>query len=149
MGTHRQRALLMLCGSLFVGGCDNAPESPHAVTQLPLEQPCDVRQGCSGGDESLAVKLVFSDRPRALQAFPVRVEIENRAPPDSVSVAFSMAGMDMGLNRYRLQQDSNGVWHADVTLPVCISGRSDWLADVDLLYAHSRYRLQVPFVLEK
>ena len=61
-----------------------------------------------------------------------------------------MKGMDMGWNRYRLNKDAAGYWNAEVTLPVCVSGRSDWVADFDAV-AEGRRRVQwqVPFVLDK
>jgi hypothetical protein len=57
--------------------------------------------------------------------------------------------MDMGANRYRLIAEASAGWHADITLPICMSGRTDWLADFELVVADRRLQMQVPFVLEK
>lgn len=64
-------------------------------------------------------------------------------------MAFSMPDMDMGANRYRLIAEASAGWHADITLPICMSGRTDWLADFELVVADRRLQMQVPFVLEK
>lgn len=39
---------------------------------------------------------------------------------------FRMRNMEMGLNRYRLIAEKGGRWHAEVVLPACVQGRSDW-----------------------
>ena len=130
-------------------GCDTATESHLPASRLTLTQPCDLRQGCRASDGSTVVTVTFGAEARPLQAFPVRVRIDSGQPANAVLVAFSMQGMDMGLNRYRLLADETGAWNADVTLPICTSGRTDWLADFDLVVADRRLQVQVPFVLEK
>ncbi len=52
-----------------------------------------------------------------------------------------MVGMDMGFNRYDLRPTADGAWAAKVTLPVCVSGRRDWILYLDL--DGSRYA--IPF----
>ena len=49
----------------------------------------------------------------------------------------------------RLERASDGDWHAEVTLPVCASGRSDWLAAFELVSGGDRTAFVVPFVAEK
>ena len=145
--TARVSLFFAVCCLLF--GCDTATESHLPATRLVLSQPCDPRQGCRASDASLAVTVAFGAEARALQPFPVRVQLANDQPVDSVSVAFSMQGMDMGSNRYRLLADGTGGWMGDITLPICTSGRTDWLADFEFVLADRRLQVQVPFVLEK
>jgi hypothetical protein len=57
--------------------------------------------------------------------------------------------MDMGLNRYQLITDGAGRWLAKVTLPVCSSGRGDWLAVVEVVTEGRRFAAQLPFVINK
>jgi len=117
--------------------------------QLALSEPCDVQLGCRAASESLTVTVIFAGDVRALQPFPVKVLLEAGGQLESVTVAFSMQGMDMGRNRYSLSSDSMGAWNAMVTLPICTTRRTDWIADFDLLAAGRHYRIQVPFVLDK
>jgi len=141
--------------SLFVGAlclfvsCDKASESRLPLSRLTLSQPCDVEQGCQAVAESVAVTVAFGAEPRGLQPFPIRIQIEGDQQADSVTVAFSMQAMDMGSNRYRLSADGPGGWSGDITLPICTSGRTDWVADVDFVVAGRRLQVQVPFVLQK
>lgn len=134
---------------LLVSSCDRASESPLPVSRLTPEQPCDVRQGCRAADDSVAVTVTFGAQPRALQPFPLHIQVDGPQRVDSVTVAFSMPDMDMGANRYRLIAEASAGWHADITLPICMSGRTDWLADFELVVADRRLQMQVPFVLEK
>ena len=105
--------------------------------------------GCRATNESLAATVIFGTDVRGLQPFPVKVLFEAGGQVESVTVAFSMQGMDMGWNRYSLSDDSMSAWKAVVTLPICSTGRTDWIAEFDLLAAGRHYRLQVPFVLGK
>ncbi|MEO1767230.1 hypothetical protein V6E02_08405 [Thiobacter sp. AK1] len=62
--------------------------------------------------------------PSALSPFTLTVQA---AGAREVVAEFVMVGMDMGLNRYRLQPTGAGRFSARVTLPVCVSGRRDWV----------------------
>ena len=97
----------------------------------------------------MAITVIFGAEPRALQPFPIHIQLDADQQADAVTVAFSMQDMDMGTNRYRLIADASAGWNADITLPICMSGRSDWVADVELVVADRRMLIQVPFVLEK
>ena len=60
-----------------------------------------------------------------------------------------MVGMQMGLNRYRLLQGEEHAWYANVTLPVCSSGRSDWIAEFELTSGQQRFMFTAPFSLAR
>lgn len=59
---------------------------------------------------------------------------------ESVHAYFLMRGMDMGFNRYRFVRDGDH-WRAVVTLPVCVSGRRDWV----MVMESPRLRYQLAF----
>ena len=148
-GVLAGRVLLLVCVLCLSVSCDKNPEPRLPVSRLMLSQPCDVLQGCRAADASVAVTVTFGAEPRALQPFPIRIQLEGHQQADSVTVAFSMQGMDMGANRYRLIADAPGGWNADIILPICTSGRSDWVADFELVVTDQRLQIQVPFALEK
>ena len=98
----------------------------------------DLVTGC--GDGKLQVR--FSQAPKVLQPFGIDLQlVEARA----VHVSFAMNGMEMGLNRYRLVQQPDHSWHADVTLPVCVQSRSDWQALVEAEMPAGTERYQFSF----
>jgi len=143
------RVYLLVCVLVFCVSCDKDAESRLQVSRLTPSQPCDVRQGCRATDESVAVTVTFGAEPRALQPFPIHIQLDGHQQADSVTVAFSMQDMDMGSNRYRLIAEASAGWNADITLPICTSGRTDWVADFELVLADRRLQIQVPFVLQK
>jgi len=123
--------------------------------QGAVEQPLGVIPGCDaakqacqarGGAGTLSLQLMGPVRP--LQPFTYRLAWEG-APVHSMSVDFQMVGMDMGENRYQLTADGAGPWHGSAILPVCTSGRSDWVADVRVHTADGlTYNARIPFVAE-
>jgi hypothetical protein len=148
-GVLPARVSLLVCVLGLVAACDKTPESHLPVSQFTLSQPCDLRQGCRAADASMAVTVTFGAQARALQPFPVHLQLEGDRQADSVSVAFSMQGMDMGSNRYHLLADGGGGWNGDITLPICTSGRTDWVAEFSVVVADRRMQFQLPFVLQK
>ncbi|MCA1926688.1 MAG: hypothetical protein LDL16_10475 [Thiobacillus sp.] len=80
--------------------------------------------GCVFSHAGRPARLRFSVTPVPLQAFELTVDAPGAR---RISAEFQMVGMDMGFNRYPLRP-ARGVFSADITLPICISGRHDWRA---------------------
>lgn len=89
----------------------------------------DPLAGCAFSHRGATVKVLFSALPSSLEAFELRVSAPGIA---RISAEFQMNGMDMGFNRYDLHPAANGMLAAQVTLPVCVSGRRDWTLYLDL-----------------
>jgi hypothetical protein len=98
----------------------------------------DPLAGCSFSHRGAAASVRFSAQPTTLEAFELNVRA---AGANRISAEFQMVGMDMGFNRYDLRPTADGAWAAKVTLPVCVSGRRDWVLYLDL--DGSRYA--IPF----
>lgn len=146
------RRWLLACLLLIVAagaGCDGTPPDARPLTLLDIPRDCEPQRGCTVSGERVALQLQFDTPVRALQPFHLKLRTGGAETVEAVMVTFLMRGMDMGLNRYRLIGTPGGVWEGDVTLPVCVSGRSDWIAAFELITAARRYRLQVPFVVQK
>jgi len=96
----------------------------------------NIIEGC--GNQSLKVRL--DQAPRVMKPFKLLIEAGDAR---EVHASFAMQGMEMGLNRYRLIRQADNSWEAEVTLPVCIQGRSDWamLVEVKTLVGMKRYQL--------
>lgn len=102
--------------------------------------PCDdIVAGCALPQAGLHVR--FDRQPAALQRFRIFLQLPQAR---EVHAGFSMRGMEMGFNRYRLLPDGPGRWQAEVMLPACVQGRSDWLMELEA--DGSRYEL--PFKSE-
>ena len=96
------------------------PDSSAAVL-LPCASPT---QGCALRVNGQPAQLRFLGTPSGLRPFVVQLN----APAIKDSYAsFTMRGMDMGFNRYHLLAVGSGVWQARIVLPVCVTGRRDWI----------------------
>ena len=92
--------------------------------------PCaDLAKGCGTRLNGRAVSLGVSGPVQPLKPFQVWVQA---AGARTVQASFTMQGMDMGFNLYTLRADKDGVFRARVTLPVCVSGRRDWIMAVQI-----------------
>lgn len=108
----------------------------------PLAAACpDLVTGCTVMAGGRDIRLGTDQTIKPLKPFTIRVEAKGAA---KVEARFTMEGMDMGFNVYTLRADSQGVFRATATLPVCVSGRRDWIMTLDVDHT----RIAVPFVTE-
>ena len=139
-------------GWYFYAGAKAAPDSgPEPDSnQFTVTSPdqsfkpvvChDITQGC--GNDHFIVR--FDRMPHVMHPFGVTVAVgdSGKSPPTGMHASFAMAGMEMGLNRYRMLQQQDKTWHAEVTLPVCVQGKSLWNMQLEFKSATGteRYRL--------
>lgn len=80
--------------------------------------------GCDFHHRGTPARVHFSELPVPLEPFTLSVTAPGSA---RVSVEFQMVGMDMGFNRYDLRSLPDGTFSSRITLPICVSGRRDWL----------------------
>jgi nitrogen fixation protein FixH len=99
--------------------------------------PCDLGAGpctLAAGDAEVTLEL----GPRPLKQMATLAAVANLArggkPLEgaAVAVSLSMPGMDMGRNVSDLKADAPGRYVGGVTLVKCLSGRRDWLAEVEV-----------------
>lgn len=110
---------------------------PHEDAPQTISCPNPIRS-CQFTVADQRVELRFSAPPSGLHPFTIRL----LAPAARIVYAsFTMRGMDMGFNRYRLLSDGAGTWHAPVLLPACVTGRRDWLLTLTIDDLH----VQIPF----
>lgn len=97
--------------------------------QTPVQNAqCDLIRGCTLPDGTFVRASTISTHA------PFDVFVEN-APEGTqqISISFSMKNMDMGFNRYNLARQSAQTWQANrIRLPVCIEGRRDYTADINI-----------------
>jgi len=105
--------------------------------------PCaDINQSC--GNEIFTVQL--AEAPQVMKPLHLNLHMNRAEAVQSVHVDFAMQRMDMGLNRYRLiQSNQTSDWRAEVTLPICVQGRSDWNLLVEIEAGGKVQRFQLPF----
>ena len=105
--------------------------------------PCaDINQSC--GNEIFTVQL--AEAPQVMKPLHLNLHINRAEAVKSIHVDFAMQNMEMGLNRYRLIQASQSdAWQAEVTLPICVQGRSDWNMLLEIEAGKKIQRFKLPF----
>jgi hypothetical protein len=101
----------------------------------------NLQAGCSTLLDKVPVTVGITGELKVLQPFTVWLKAEAAG---KVQASFTMEGMDMGFNLYTLRRDPDGVFRGRVTLPVCVSGRRDWVMTLEI----DGERLTVPFVTD-
>jgi hypothetical protein len=121
---------LLLCSAL--AAC--SPPAPQ------VDCP-EISRGCKL--DGLTVST--SQPPQIMQPFQLVLQWEPSEAEaiGEVHASFAMEGMEMGLNRYRLVKKSDGLWQAEITLPLCVRGRADWMMQIDAKtrFGSKQYRL--------
>jgi hypothetical protein len=131
---------IFFCVTLLSCSVDNVP------VNLGTAKSCDAAEStCTldSGKYQLTLKLGPGVKP--LKPFDTTLKVaSNNGTIDDVIMDFRMLNMDMGMNRYRLKKSNTG-WDGNVTLPVCIASRTDWLAVVEFMDDGKRYVASFPF----
>ncbi len=115
-------ALLAVSGSLWSVWHPQVPRKPLTVHCASLQQDCSFALA------NQHVQVRFASQPTGLTPFVLQIT----APAKQVAASFSMQGMDMGTIRYVLQPAGQNRWQGRITLPVCVTGRQDWLMLLDI-----------------
>ncbi len=122
---------------------ERGPDRVRLERRVVAAAACDLAAGACArrlsGD--VEVKVALGPRPlRTMRELVVSVAVGRGGAPDadasSISVAFSMPGMEMGENRVRLERRGPGLFEGRAVLVRCPSGRRDWTAAVSI--AHPR-----------
>lgn len=120
-------------------GMDTRPPIHMGQAQCDSAQgPCEARAG------PLLARLNLLPPVTSLQPFEMHLQLEGVSARQAV-ITFTMADMEMGLNRFVLRPAQDGDWHGQAVLPVCSEGRKDWLATLTVVTDEGDYRLVFPF----
>ena len=107
---------------------------PAQAITLNADPTCNpVGAACVASDATMTITLELADRLQPLTLFPVRVHLTGAGASQvkEVAVSFAMLNMDMGFNRFELQQQVDMAWQGQALLPVCSMGRRDWRVTVE------------------
>ncbi len=131
----------------YLAGSWLQQKSPAVQTSF-IHSDCDlVASACEVEQQGVHYRVEFSQKPSALTPFQVKLIVLQPADwqPQTVSVSFTMPGMDMGFNTHQLQRVDD-VWQAQVVLPVCTLSRNDWHLRVVLQTEAADYQSEFVFI---
>lgn len=130
----KQGMLLSLASLIAIGLLTSCQQHTEATFNCP-----DMVAGC----QVEGLHLSSKQPPQIMKPFELNLQLGDDV--DEVYASFAMEGMDMGLNRYKLIKTSEGVWRAEVTLPVCVRGRADWMMQIEAETLLGQQRYMVSF----
>lgn len=137
---------MLVLGAIAVAGYQFSPLLlPKADLTVTPETGCDLnRQGCRVVlPEGATLELDISPHPIPVVR-PLKVAATiNGVAARKVEIDFAGATMNMGYNRVTLLPGDAGRYLGDATLPVCVTGRMEWVAT--LLIETNRRHIAVPF----
>lgn len=97
------------------------------------------------------VKISFDGDIFYLKPFNVSVTNENleNLQLESIQIDFKMNNMKMGVNRFLLKNDENkSIWKGIALLPICVTGRADWLSEIELETKTNKYLISLPILVK-
>jgi hypothetical protein len=126
----------LLISVAVAGGIYQTWQHQHTTaTRITCNSPA---QGCQFLLDQQSVKVEFVEPPSGLHPFILRVTI---AHAQEIHAHFTMKEMEMGYNQYRLLALSPQQWQARVVLPVCVTGRHDWILTLNI----DGKQVEIPF----
>ncbi|MCK5336254.1 MAG: hypothetical protein KAQ67_08825 [Gammaproteobacteria bacterium] len=112
---------LVIVGNYFLRkGTDNN-QVEYSKCQLGIENCLIVIDG-------MELEIIVEGEIKALKPFVIHMTDKNQII-DKALVKFNMKAMDMGVNQYEFIQIDHNNWKAKVVIPVCTTGRRDWLVE--------------------
>ena len=127
--------LLLVLAFIALAVVGTLAKRPAQAQEIACADPL---QGCVFTHRGRPAQLRFFSQPTPLQPFKMEVHAPSAK---HASAQMQMVGMDMGFNRYDLHPAAPGIFNAQITLPVCVSGRRDWKVYLDV----DNQRYVVPF----
>ncbi len=125
---------LLILTTLNIQSCSE--ENPTAKSNSPIQITTCPNNGtwCKSTHNKQQIEILFPKKIPYLKPFQVKVKLNknNQTKIQPRKIQFSMQGMQMGTNRFIFKQSKQkSVWISQVVLPVCVSGRHDWLVNVE------------------
>jgi len=127
----------------------NSQRTEAGNTLIP-EANCNLHRSACAAVLPDGRKLILSITPRPIpvvQPMQLEVRLDGKAgaPLGKVEVDFAGKSMNMGFNRVTLTTVDGSHAKAEGNLPVCVTGRMDWLATVLLELDGKRFNIPFPF----
>jgi hypothetical protein len=101
----------------------------------------DIAQSCGNAQFSVH----FKESPQVMKPLHLELVFLDGLSIQNVHAGFAMQDMEMGFNRYQLIKTADAKWVAEVILPVCLQGRSDWEMTLMIEDTEQQSRFLVPF----
>lgn len=99
-------------------------------TKQAPRQPIDCNPAAGCSFELRGGRVVVKTDVVPVAARPFQLEVVAQQA-NTVKAQFEMSGMNMTTPVYALARKGNG-WRSEVVLPLCVSGRGDWVLRLEI-----------------
>ena len=117
---------------------------------------CNVQEKeCMENIEKISFNIVMDKDIFYLKKFNVDVFVENKFKKriKSIKISFKMKNMNMGNNVFVLNKPLSNKerqnWKTTAVLPICVSGRADWISALEVIIENKKYILEFPIQVKK
>lgn len=132
----------------------NVSDNKEIIATKYLKSPgCHVQTNdCEININGSKLIISFDNNIYYLKPFSFSVLSEINLSIKSITMDFRMKNMEMGVNRFSMTNatsDNKQYWQGKALLPVCITGRADWYAEMSIQLENIRYIVNLPLNIEK
>jgi len=113
------------------------------VTEKPAAyvSDCDlIKSKCNLTLAGSELEIYLTGEVKALEKFTVNI-MDHDDSIEQASVTLTMKAMDMGNNRFNFVRSKESGWKSDVVIPVCTTGRRDWLFEIEIVHSGIKKRV--------
>ena len=148
--------IIFVMALIIIYALNNKKEADlRQVIHISLDKCQSQLTGCVVKLNEFNIKLYFDKNIYYLKHFMISAisESTTNSKIESVYVDFKMKGMDLGINRFRLANSSSSsdkqVWKGKAILPICVTGRVDWISEVEVVTKQYKYILSIPILVKQ
>lgn len=130
-------------------------KSEKKLIKVPSETCNAQQQICKFEVDNFKLELLFDKNIFYLKKFNVSAWVEKNKDLniESIQVEFKMKNMNMGINRFILTKtitkNEKQNWQGKALLPVCITGRADWISALEVTTNKNRYIFSIPIGVKR
>ena len=143
-------AVLIMINIKWSGG-----SKEQAVIKLPDVKCNAQKKVCKVELDEFNIEISFDNNIYYLKPFNIFVWTEAKTDFNvkSIQVDFKMKNMNMGVNHFSLRktefENKKQKWQGKALLPVCVTGRADWFAELEVVAKQAKYILSIPLSVKK
>lgn len=143
---------IILVLSVYITNAYLVQKDNKKVIQLSIKKCNAQLNKCKVNIDDFEIGIDIDRNIEYLKTFNMKLWVENKKNNfiESIYIDFKMNGMDMGVNRFKLIRNEpikfskTQSWHGKVVLPICVTGKVDWLAKIELISQKKQYEILVP-----
>lgn len=142
--------LLIIVAGIILSVKWHHKNNEQTIIKLPFENCYAQNKICTLIIDELKIEISFSKNIYYLKHFDVSVSTESKTDIDveSIHIDFKMKNMNMGVNRFILtkisSENKRQNWKGRALLPVCVTGRADWVSELEIMTKQNKYILTLP-----